>query len=192
MSANSHDIFIQIHLNDNAGIRSKELLQALDTLETALYASDRQDIERVSEKLGISSIIRDACLERLRKYRNDRLLLTGANNGSIELFGMVAGVSYFLLQKTIGESFKEGFKETALHENLKDFFRRVIDDKALFISESLRRVFANKKKQANIKMAPSDKENPNRIIIDIHGEPTKGKARIRSLGEELDETNNKW
>ena len=165
MSTNPYDIVIQIHLKDSKGLHSKQLLQAPDTLETSLYASDRQDVERASEKLKIPPIARDACLERLRKYRNDRLLLTGASNGSVELFGVVAGVSYFVLQKTIGETFKEGYKETEVHNNLKDFFRRVVDEKALFISENLRRVFANRKKQAIIKMIPSEKKEPNRIII---------------------------
>ena len=191
MSSNPYDIVIQIHIQDSNGIHSKELLQTLDTLETALFASDRLDIERASEKLEIPSVIRDACLERLRKYRNDRLLLTGAKNGSIELFGVVAGVSYFVLQKTIGETFKEGFKETNVHDNLKEFFRKAIDDKALYISESLRRVFANKKKQANIKMIPSDNANSNRIIIDIHGKPIKREERVHSLGEELDGKNSR-
>ena len=191
MSTNPYDIVIQIHLKDSKGLHSKQLLQAPDTLETSLYASDRQDVERASEKLKIPPIARDACLERLRKYRNDRLLLTGASNGSVELFGVVAGVSYFVLQKTIGETFKEGYKETEVHNNLKDFFRRVVDEKALFISENLRRVFANRKKQAIIKMIPSEKKEPNRIIIDIHGKPIKGEDIVHSLGEELDGMNKK-
>ncbi len=186
MNNNPHDIYISVHLSDSDGLYSKELLQALDTLETSLYASDRRDIERAAEELNIPPVIRDACLERLRKYRNDRLLLTGARTGSIELFGVVAGVSYFVLQKTIGETFKEGFKETEIHSNLKEFFRRIIDEKALFISESLRRTFANRKKHANIKMVPSEQEEPNKIIIDVHGKPIAAKERVQSLGKELD------
>ena len=186
MKQRSHDIVIKIHLENKDGLHSKELLQVLDTLETSLYASDRQDIERASEELKIPAVIRDASLERLRKYRNDRLLLTGANNGSIELFGVVAGVSYFVLDKVIGEAFKQGVKETEFYRDLKEFFRQTIDDKALYIGENLRRVFANKKKQAIVKTIQANDTEPNHIIVDIHGRLIKKEDRVLSLGEELD------
>jgi len=187
MSLYPSDIEIHVHLHEDGNINSKALLQALDTLETSLYASDRQDIEFASIELDVPAVVRDACLERLRRYRHDRLILTGDRHGSIEIIGVVAGISYFVLNKTIVESFKKGYEDTELHNNMRQFFKKSIDDKALFISENLRRVFANRKKDVNIKALSSSENKSDRIIIDISSEPkSKKKMQIRSLGEELD------
>src|SRR4051794_10571163 len=106
------DIQIVIHMVDSKPMEVKAVVEAFNALEMALYDSDRQDIESAAQALNLTTIVKDACLERLRHHRNKRFLLTGASTGSLKIFGLVAGVSYFVLRNTIGESLRDGFKES--------------------------------------------------------------------------------
>lgn len=187
MKTNQFDIVIELRLRDNDYVRSKFLLQAFDDLETALYASDRKDVEQAASSLDITNVVKDASLERLRQHKNNRLLLTEAKTGSIEIFALVAGVSYYILDKTLGETLKDSYVNSYLHKELKEFFRRKIDEKALSIVENIRRAFASKKKEVSVRLLPPAPGQPNTIVIELTpDEKTKVLDRIKSLGDELD------
>ncbi|NET39010.1 MAG: hypothetical protein F6K19_44725 [Cyanothece sp. SIO1E1] len=127
-------------------------------------------------------------LERLRHYRHQRLLLEEARPGSLTLIGLIAGVSYFVIEKTVGESFAEGYRESEFHRRLKEFFRRLIDEKALKIAESIRRLLNSRKFQAQVRALPATNESPNIIVIDISPDPTlEGRREPQPLGEALDD-----
>lgn len=188
--ASRFDIQIQIHFERRQGlVDSKEVLKLLDVVESAVYDSDRQDVIRAATNFreDISAVTKDACLERLRHYRHQRLLLEEARPGSLELVGLIAAVSYFVLEKTIGESFSEGYKRTELHRKLKEFFRKIIDEKVLKIAESIRRIITSRKVQALVRaLPPQDEDSPNIIVIDVTPIPTKiGESKPETLGNEL-------
>src|SRR3982074_1517678 len=103
----TEDIQIEIHIQGPRPIDTKSLLEVFNAVEMALYDSDRQDIDLAARALQLPPLLRDAALERLRHFRNKRFLLTGAHAGSIELIGLVAGVSYWVLEKTLAEGFQE-------------------------------------------------------------------------------------
>jgi hypothetical protein len=167
--ASRFDIQIQLHFEGSNGlVDSKEVLKLLDVIESATYDSDRDDVMRASTALEISPVVRDACLERLRHYRHKRLLLEEARPGSLELIGLIAAVAYFVLEKTIGESFTEGYKSSETHERLKNFFRRIVDEKVLKIAENIRRVIASRKIRAEVRALPrANEQSPHVIVIDI-------------------------
>jgi hypothetical protein len=183
-----HDILVQLRMSTADAVDVKSLLQALDNLEVALYSSDREDVLRVSSALNIPNFVRDAALERLRNYRHQRLRVTEARPGSLEVFAIVTGVAIFVLQKTMGEAFKEGFKETDIYPRLRDFFRGQINAKTLFIAEGVRRAFASKKRKVMVAaLPPPDPTGPT--TIDIAVEPPHEEVereRIPTLGERLD------
>ena len=186
--ANRYDIQFEIHLESRHGlVDSKDLLHILDVIEAATYTSDRQDVTEAAAELNLSPLIRDACLERLRSYRHKRLLLRETGPGSLAVFGVLAGVSYFVIQKTIGESFKEAYKSSDAHLYLKDYFRHIIDNKALRLAENIRRALASRKKEARVLAKGSSADSPNMIVI-IVSPPLEASERDypRSLGEELD------
>jgi hypothetical protein len=163
------DIQIHLHFEGRDGlVDSKEVLKILDVIESATYDSDRDDVIRAATVLNIRSVERDACLERLRHYRHKRLLLEEARPGSLVLVGLIAAVGYFVLEKTIGESFTEGYKSSEVHRQLKEFFRKIVDEKVLKIAESLRRVIASRKIRAQVRaLPPVDENSPNVIVIDV-------------------------
>ena len=185
---NRYDIRIELHLHGRDGmVDSKSLLRILDVIEAAIYNSDRTDVDHAARELQLSPVIRDACLERLRQYRHQRLLLQEARPGSLELIGLVAGVSYFVLERTIGESVSEAYKESRYHARLKEFFRRLIDEKALILAEAIRRLLASRKKEANVRTLPRTENEPNTIVIQVPPESVQqGYGEQRTLGQSLD------
>ena len=186
------DIVVELRLQADGTIDANSLIHVFDALETAIYASDRNDVVKASAEFQIAPHVRDASLERLRHHRHHRLLLVDARRGSIELIALVAGVSYFVLEKTIGEAFREGFKQSKSYETLRDFFRDHIDHKALFIAENVRRAFSGKKRDVRVEVLPSTAQSPNRLIVDARSLPdTDQGPRPSSLGEELDRAQGK-
>ncbi len=195
-----HDIKIIIRLkNSESLIDPKFLIQSLEHLENALYESDRKDVENFSKVLteqllpkGIfsnilmSRVIGDASLERLRRYKNKRLILTEARTGSIEIVAVVAAVGYYVLDKTIGETVGEAFKESNTGVILKQYFKDIIDKKAIYIVERLRESLGSKKRQGEVKYLPSTNENePTTIVLEI-SESKDNYEHIGSLSEKLD------
>ncbi|WP_017324064.1 hypothetical protein [Synechococcus sp. PCC 7336] len=154
--ASKFDIEIQLHFegrqfsSDEKLVDSRKVLKLLDILEAAVYDSDRSYVDRAARAFltDIRPVVRDACLERLRHYRHQRLLLEEARLGSLALMSFIAGVSYFVIEKTIGESFAEGYRDSEFHRRLTEFFRRLIDEKTLKIVESVRRLLNSRKFQA--------------------------------------------
>lgn len=188
--ASRFDIKVELHFRGRDGlIDSSEVTKLLDVLETAAYDSDRSDVERAAARFGeINNLVKDASLERLRRYRQRRLLLEEARPGSLALVGLIAAVSYFVLEKTLGESFADGYKDSELHRRLKDFFRRLIDEKILTIAESIRRVILSRKVQAEVRvLSPVDDLSPHVIVIDVN--PVKANRDANDpppLGEALE------
>ena len=180
-----HDIVLRFHLHgDSSGVRGKSVIRLLDLAESALYDSDRADLQHIASALGISSVVRDATMERLRHYRHERIILTDAHPGSIELIGLVAAVSLYLLEKTVGEAFGDSVKESMQFGRLKEFFRQTIDDKALRLVEALRRLIAASKLDATVRHVRESPHAPNVILVDFHsGQRTEP---LPTLGDILD------
>ncbi len=145
-----NDIVIRLHLADHDAVTGKALVQALDSLETALYSSDREDVLELSAELRLPAVARDAALERLRNYRNLRLQFYDARQGSLTLFAIVTGVTLFVLDKTIGESVGEAFKDTDTHRKLRVLFSQRIELKALRVGEGIRHAFASKRRKVEV------------------------------------------
>ena len=133
--------------------------------------------------------MRDACLERLRSFRQQRLQFVEARPGSLTVFAIVTGVSIFVLDRTVGEALKDEFKQTDSYRKLRELFRLRIDVKALHIAEGVRRVFASKAREVQVKALPRSAETkvPNTIVVEVSPEEVRpGREPVRTLGEELD------
>jgi hypothetical protein len=181
------DILVELHIGIGSEVDPKLLVETLDILEGALYASDRNDIERAGAQLAIPTFIRDASLERLRSYRHHRIHFREAATGSIVLIGAVAAVAFFVLEKTIGEAFVDGFKETRVYGDLRRYFREQIDRKALYISEGIRRGFGARHRRVRVDVLPTPDRQIHRVIVEVpSADPSAEREVLGSLGEVLD------
>lgn len=169
----------EIHLNiiipTEGNIASKEIKNVFDEIEKRMLFADEDELNRAAQFMHLPPIIRDAALWRLREYRDRRFSIKGATNGSIELFAIVAATTYFVLQKTIGESFTEGYKKSDCHKLLTEFIRSQIDEKMRGIHERL-------EKSRFFRKVTLDREK-RRIVI--HVKPQNEHGKIPSIGEFL-------
>ena len=121
---NKYDIGVRIKFKGDI-VPSELVEEMVDDIESAIYESEEQDLYELfknSSNIQIPQVVKDACLYRIEKYRGDSLILESTKKGSFIVEGVVAGLSYWLLENTLGETFKDAWKETELHQQIKKFF----------------------------------------------------------------------
>lgn len=107
-------------------------------LEQIAYQIDRSLVHLLSRQLGVRDLERDAALERLRRYRNRRVLIADIRRGSWEVVVVLAAAAGVVLGKTVGEALNDGFKETRFRQELKEFARVSGDWLLLNLTDKLR------------------------------------------------------
>lgn len=127
------DITFRIHIDNRDRILPRDIETVFDSLEHALYLSDRDEIERICKSIKIPEVYRDAALERLRKYRGRRIVVDRVSEGSFIFDTLLIGVPLYILHKVIGEPINEGISKTESRKLLVDYVKRNIDEKALSI-----------------------------------------------------------
>ena len=146
-------------------------------------------MERAALELRFPSVVKDASLERLRHYRHKRLLIEEARSGSIEFVAVIAGVSLYVVEQSLGVAFSDAVRESRAGRELREFFRRQIDEKADFVAESIRRTFGKRRRQVVVRAEPPGKDAPRVIHVETRTEPYRLTERpVGSLAEELRNT----
>ncbi len=189
LKAGKNDIVLKIHINfEKRGIDAKTLIKIFDVIEKALYKSDYQDVIKYFRKVDLpkEELIKDAVLERLRSQRHRRFKLIDSKEGSIVLYGIVTGVSIFILQKTIGESLGRGFENSELDKRFTNFFRDIFDGKKKSVTRQLRNLFVEEfDEDVEVTRTYEDNERLELIEIDILGNQIKEKEQIPTWDELL-------
>src|SRR3712207_5381473 len=108
---------------DRLYLDTKTFVATFDDMETALYHSDRADIEEFCKSYNIPALIRDASLERLRLFRHKRLRIEHLRAGSLIVEGLVVAVAFWVVKETVGESIKQGWRDSLANQKIAEFFR---------------------------------------------------------------------
>mgnify|MGYP001103987323 CR=1 FL=1 len=112
-----------IRLHGAEALPASFLTQSISLIESSIFESEYEELAEIFSSIeGISSIVQDACYHRITKYKGNSLLFQKADEGSIVLFGVCAALAYWIVQNTVGESFKEAYKESDMHKRLKCLF----------------------------------------------------------------------
>lgn len=158
-------------------IDPKLIIQIFDSLENALYESDKIDVQNffnrlsAKEKSSIPSIVEDAAINRIREYRHNRLIVSDANSGSIEFTTYVIAAAFFVTSKVLEQIISDTLDKSVVYQELVKFTSKNLDAKALFIAELLRRVFFKKKRDIDVNVMQRTKEDePNTIEVNIYEE----------------------
>lgn len=107
-------------------------------LEQVAYQIDRSFVFLFCRQYDVPDLHRDAALERLRRFRNRRVLIDEIRPGSWEFVVAFAATAGFVLWKTLGETILDGYRETRFRQELKDFTRVGSDWLMLNVTDKLR------------------------------------------------------
>lgn len=124
MVMKQYDIVIRMKFTGDT-VPAELVQEMLDDIEAAVYKSETNDIKKLfndSNSFQIPQVIKDASLYRLDYHRGNALIVESTKKGSLIVEAVVAGLSYWVLQNTIGETFKDAWKETELHQKIRRFF----------------------------------------------------------------------
>lgn len=158
-------------------IDPKLIIQVFDSIENALYESDKSDVKsffnRLSseEKKDLSPLVEDAAENRIREYRHNRLLVSDAESGSIEFTTYVVAAAFLVLNNTLKHTAKAIWEESIIHKKLVEFTVKSLNSKTLFIAEKLRRAFAKKKRDIDVNVLQRENDDaPYTIEANIYEE----------------------
>jgi hypothetical protein len=114
---------LRIHFTER-GFPCEVLARVTVAVEAAVFQVEREELGMLGETLEDALPMIDAAHYRLERYQGASVVITGANEGSVVVLGVIAGLSYWILDKTFGETLKEAWKGCATHEKLQDVFMR--------------------------------------------------------------------
>jgi hypothetical protein len=135
---NGIDIHIELHFIQATAFPAQLLLGVIEATERAIARVERYEIDEFQKLLpDIPAPIFDAMRYRAEHLNGRALNFQGAASGSIILFGTAAGLSYWLLDKTLGETVSETWRESDMHVRLKKILHARIGTKAKRIAEDI-------------------------------------------------------
>lgn len=158
-------------------IDPKLIIQVFDSIENALYESDKSDVKsffnrlNAEDKRSLSPLVEDAAVNRIREYRHNRLLVAEAESGSIEFTTYVVAAAFLVLNNTLKHTAKAIWEESIIHKKLVEFTVKSLNSKTLFIAEKLRRAFSKKKRDIDVKVLQRENDDePHTIEANIYEE----------------------
>jgi hypothetical protein len=126
----------------------------------------------------------DAALERLRRFDGALLRIIRAENGSLVLEALLLSAAYWLLQQTVSESVKQGWKDSDAHSHLSAWFRRMFDEAPDRFADVVTKRLRRKGYDADVKLLKP--EAPRTIDVTVREKkgrretpPTYGQVRRR-------------
>lgn len=119
------EITIRIHFEGGEAFPSSFVSQSLDVVEDEVFRLEYDELEEIFKELdGVPQVVKDACYHRIQRYKGNSFLLSSTSTGSIIVAGAVVALAYWLVKNTIGETIKDAYKESELHEKLKALLLR--------------------------------------------------------------------
>src|SRR5258708_248722 len=135
-SSESQDIVLFLRF-DGQRTLPNDVVDTLGAIKDLLKEDEVQEIGELCDTLQISPMIRDAVLYSLGQDDVERFFIEVAKPGSLELLAVVAAATYFVLQKTLGESVKDGYLSSDLHVLVKDWIAKRINEKMTRLARDL-------------------------------------------------------
>lgn len=133
---------MRIHLRFEENTRFSAVLVAdvVEKISRKLFELERAELEQIAVSIPeVPAVAVDAALERMRS-REDRILqIEAARAGSIELVLIGTALAYWLLDKTLGETISDAWKQTALRRRVRALLLAGGKQRAEAVTEALRK-----------------------------------------------------
>lgn len=131
---------LEIRIRYPAFISADNMARISWLIDRAVYEAELEELRSVkSEFSEIPDYIFDAVFMRLYRKAGSLFLIEEARQGSIVFAGFAAGLAYWLLDKTLGETIREAWTASDLHKRIKQFLLAQRGAKANAIGESVKK-----------------------------------------------------
>ena len=175
------DVSVVLHFGEEAGAPLDYVTTVLKELDAVAYAQEIEDFKFAKEHLDegdVRPVVMDAIEQRLRAHKGRSLLrVQAASQGSLELTVALGGLFVWLLDKTLGETVKQAWTQTRLHERLKELlmYRRERKAKELGLrcSERINKKLGTEAKAHIVLVDPLGGPGHHRYTIKIDIDLTK-------------------
>ncbi len=137
------DIGIHVRFSGRQSFPSALISDVLDIIDDAIFQTQKRDLEYAKNNIELPELSLDAALHRIDNYHGVNFLLKGSNRGSLIITGIVAGLAFWVLKNTLGETLKEAWKDTDMHRRLKDLLLWRMKGKSKEVKEEIERNFRN-------------------------------------------------
>ncbi len=115
------DIRVVLKFHSNDKIPADLVARIISSVDSALKESEQADFETIRREVPqVPREIIQAVEDGLQAHQFKGMYLETAETGSIILTGVVAATASWILLNTVGESFKDAWKETETHEKVKE------------------------------------------------------------------------
>jgi hypothetical protein len=120
-------IHIKLQFRSARGVPASVVARILAIAEEEALRVESEDIEELASEIReLPHVAIDAARYRIQQYRGKCFHITSAGQGSIILLGAVAGISYFVLDHTIGDTLGDAWRGSELHRRVLAFLREPI------------------------------------------------------------------
>ena len=153
---------------------SELIIGGLELVEAALHDLEEGAITQALEQNGGEEFIY-AVRAELDKVRRRHLQIYTARDGCIEHWAIMGATSFWVLQLTIGESMKEAYKKSPIHQQLSAFFSRDVRELADDLSSHLTKNLRSAKRNTAFVVALS------RVRLSVHVHHREPRAIMVSL-----------
>jgi hypothetical protein len=112
------DVRIEVRFVGSA-FSASLVANVITALEESAYQAEVDEIGELQRLLpDVDAAVFDAMRFRATRYRGRAVSFESARPGSMILIGILAGLSYWLLDKTLGETVKEAWVRSGRHEEI--------------------------------------------------------------------------
>jgi hypothetical protein len=191
------DIAIIVKFTDATNFPAALITGVINTIERVVFEVEREDLEDLIDIIentqAIESIVADASRHRISAYRGQSVLVESARGGSIELICVAGALAYWILDRTIGETIKEAWRESSAHRRLKEFLSQERTAKAQEIARRLKRSIRAPRQVKELSLAVgvevSEAGGISRIVVtvDLRSETQLPPTRSVVLSKEMEE-----
>ena len=136
------DAEVTLYFSNHRGVTYEALDTVLSYIAKAVRKLEKKDFELYVQSLrtsGVPEVTIDAARFRFDKLDYRRFVtVTKASTGSIELLILMAGAAYWVIDKTLGETLKDAWKQSPAHAKLVVILTNRIKPRNAELAEALR------------------------------------------------------
>ena len=98
------------------------LMSTIQVCEDEINQIQRAEMDSALDTLDVPGYVKSVCRRRFFDAQGMGLRFVDSKRGSIVLIASLTALGYWIIQNTVGETMKEAYKESGMHDRLKRLF----------------------------------------------------------------------